>query len=61
MHDGRFDSLEATTAYFVRGGEGNGHELTPLSLFPEEPRDLVAFLRALTSEVPQPCEDRLPP
>jgi cytochrome c peroxidase len=61
MHDGRFDSLEATIAYFVRGGEGNGHELTPLSLFPEETRDLVAFLRALTSEVPQPCEDRLPP
>jgi cytochrome c peroxidase len=61
MHDGRFDSLEATIAYFVRGGDGNGHELAPLPLSREETRDLIAFLRALTSDVPQPCEDRLPP
>ena len=61
MHDGRFETLEGTLDYFSRGGDDPNHNIQPLHLKKGEVRDLVAFLKSLTSNVPQPPTDRLPP
>jgi cytochrome c peroxidase len=51
MHDGSIPSLHDVVALYNAGGDGMVAEMKPLGLTPEEIDDLVAFLRALLSEV----------
>lgn len=53
MHDGSLDTLEAVVDYYAAGGklhQGLDPRIVPLDLAPQERIDLVAFLRALSSE-----------
>ena len=61
FHDGRYHRLSEAVAHFVRGGDAEQSDITPLDLTPVETDDLVAFLEALTGELPQVATDRLPP
>lgn len=57
MHDGSVKTLEAVVALYDKGGEPNrwlDPKIKPLGLTPEEARDLVAFMRALDGEMPNP-------
>lgn len=53
MHDGSVKTLEDVLAFYDRGGidrrPGLSAEIKPLGLTPDEKRDVVVFLRALTS------------
>jgi cytochrome c peroxidase len=52
MHDGSLDSLDAVVEFYDAGGNANqwlDAELHPLRLTPPEKRDLIAFLRSLSS------------
>jgi cytochrome c peroxidase len=54
MHDGSVPSLAEVIALYNRGGTPNpwlSGEIRPLGLTPDEQRDLVAFLEALSGEV----------
>lgn len=54
MHDGSEGTLEDVIEFYNRGGddkEGISNLIEPLELTPEEVRDLVAFLGALTDPV----------
>ncbi|HEX7126239.1 MAG TPA: cytochrome c peroxidase [Thermodesulfobacteriota bacterium] len=62
MHDGSLPTLEAVVAFYDRGGIANRRlstQLRPLHLTPEEQRDLVAFLEALTGRI-DPALGRMP-
>ena len=51
MHDGSLATLESVVAFYDSGGVASNHldpEIRPLGLTPEQRRDLVAFLEALT-------------
>jgi cytochrome c peroxidase len=64
MHDGRFGTLEEVVDYYDRGGAkvlGMDPRIVPLSLTPVDKTDLVAFLRALSSNPPTPPPPSLPP
>ena len=66
MHDGSLGSLEEVIALYDRGGDPNpwlDPEMRALGLTPGEKADLVAFLRALTGELPTWAlrPPRLPP
>lgn len=53
MHDGSLDTLEEVVAYYDKGGEKNiflDAAIFPLHLTEQEKQDLVAFLKALTSQ-----------
>ena len=53
MHDGRFTTLEEVVEHYDKGGTKNPYldrRMKPLELKPEEKRDLVAFLKALSGE-----------
>lgn len=53
MHDGSLASLEDVVEFYGRGGSKNPHldeSVAPLGLTPEDKKDLVAFLKALTGE-----------
>jgi cytochrome c peroxidase len=55
MHNGVFQSLEEIIEFYDRGGgavPGKSPLLQPLGLTAQEKRDLVAFLQALTGELP---------
>ena len=55
MHDGSLDTLADVVAFYNRGGVPNkwlSGEIKPLDLTAAEQADLVAFLEALTGEVP---------
>jgi cytochrome c peroxidase len=55
MHDGSLRTLAEVVEFYARGGEPNpGLDVfvMPLDLTPEEQRDLVAFLEALTGTLP---------
>ena len=57
MHNGAFQSLEDVLDFYDQGGgavAGKSPLLQPLALTAQEKRDLVAFLQALTGEVPLP-------
>lgn len=60
MHDGSLATLESVVAFYDSGGVASDlldPEIKPLGLTPEQRRDLVAFLEALTgtmSRGPQP-------
>jgi cytochrome c peroxidase len=54
MHDGSLATLDEVVRYYSRGGNPNPHldpTIKPLHLSDQDVRHLVAFLRALTSEL----------
>jgi cytochrome c peroxidase len=54
MHDGSIASLEEVIEYYDKGGDENRFKdsaIFPLHLTQQEKKDLVAFLRSLTSSV----------
>lgn len=56
MHDGSEKTLEDVVEYYDRGGTPNPYlaaEVKPLNLTAAEKKDLVAFLRSLTGEIPK--------
>lgn len=60
MHDGRFHTLGAVLEFFARGGDAPQAELKPFELTPAEAEDLIQFLHALTSPLPNVETERLP-
>ena len=55
MHDGSMATLEEVIDFYDRGGESNpwlDPKMKALGLTEGEKEDLLAFLRALTGEVP---------
>jgi cytochrome c peroxidase len=55
MHNGVFQSLEEIFDFYDRGGgavPGKSPLIQPLGLTTQEKRDLLAFLQALTGELP---------
>lgn len=53
MHDGSFATLEDVVGYYSDGGTPNRHldtHIRKLDLSPKEAKDLVSFLRSLTSD-----------
>ena len=66
MHDGSVATLEEVIDFYESGGEPNpwlDSKMMPLSLTDQEKQDLLAFLQALTGEVPEWTKraPRLPP
>ena len=56
MHDGSEATLRAVVDFYNRGGRPNPNlakEIKPLGLTPQEATDLVAFMEALTADVPE--------
>jgi len=51
MHDGRFETLDEVLDHYA-GADDPEFELHPFVLSPDERRDLIAFLAALTGETP---------
>jgi cytochrome c peroxidase len=61
MHDGSIATLEEVIEHYDKGGVPNPQldpEIRPLHLTPQEKRDLLAFLRALSGEVTEGLESR---
>jgi cytochrome c peroxidase len=59
MHDGSIATLEEVIEHYDKGGVPNPHldpEIRPLHLTPQEKRDLLAFLRALSGEINEGLE-----
>lgn len=57
FHDGSARTLADVVKFYVNGGKSNPHrdwELQPVSLSDDEQRDLIEFLKALTSESARP-------
>jgi cytochrome c peroxidase len=55
MHDGSLKTLKEVVDFYVGGGNSNpqlDREIKPLKLSARDRDDLVAFLEALTGEVP---------
>lgn len=56
MHDGRFDTIEEVVDYYDRGGDGHVNQsefIQPLGLTEEEKEALVAYLHAISGDVPE--------
>ncbi len=56
MHDGSLKTLRAVVDFYVGGGSSNPYldpQLRPLALTGKDREDLVAFLEALTGDMPQ--------
>jgi cytochrome c peroxidase len=52
MHDGSIETLEEVVEYYNRGGENNRFldpAIFPLHMTDQEKKDLVEFMKALTS------------
>lgn len=61
LHNGRFRTLEEVVDWFCAGGgPGPTGDLKKLSLAPNERQDLLAFLRSLSSDLPEVEAGRLP-
>jgi len=61
MHDGSIATLEEVIEHYDKGGVPNPQldpEIRPLRLTPQEKRDLLAFLRALSGEVTEGWESK---
>ncbi len=66
MHDGSLATLEEVVDYYVQGGEPNNWldpKISKLDLTEHEEADLIAFMEALTGEIPEFARraPRLPP
>jgi cytochrome c peroxidase len=63
MHDGSQKSLEEVVEWYDKGGHPNPHldeKIKKLNLNAQEKADLVAFMKALTGELPKVERGRLP-
>ncbi|HEX5470908.1 MAG TPA: cytochrome c peroxidase, partial [Lacipirellulaceae bacterium] len=63
MHDGSQKTLEEVVEWYDKGGHPNPHldqKVKPLKLNTQEKADLVAFMQALTGELPKVERGRLP-
>lgn len=63
MHDGRFATLEEVVDFYDKGGEQNPNldpDMKPLKLTKTEKADLVAFMGALTGDLPEVKIPELP-
>ena len=66
MHDGSIATLEEVIEYYDQGGEPNDYldpKMSKLELTEHETADLIAFMEALTGEIPEFTRraPRLPP
>ena len=55
MHDGSLKTLKDVVDFYAGGGNSNPYldkEIKPLNLSAQDRADLVAFLEALTGEMP---------
>lgn len=50
MHNGTLKTLEEVVDFYDQGGGGQGADIRPLGLTPEEKKGLVAFLNALSGD-----------
>lgn len=63
MHDGRFATLEEVVDFYDKGGHPNPHldpDMKPLGLTKREKADLIAFMGALTGDLPEVRAPELP-
>ena len=63
MHDGSEKTLEAVVEFYDKGGQTNpqlDEKIKPLHLTDQEIADLVAFMKALTGDLPKVETGRLP-
>ena len=63
MHDGRFATLEEVVDFYEEGGHPNPHldpDMKPLKLTKTEKADLIAFMGALTGDLPEVKAPELP-
>jgi cytochrome c peroxidase len=63
MHDGSQKTLEEVIEWYNKGGHPNPHldeKIKKIDLSEQEQADLVAFMKALTGELPKPERARLP-
>jgi cytochrome c peroxidase len=63
MHDGRFATLEQVVDYYAKGGQPNPNldsEIRPFTLTARQKADLIAFLNALTGDLPAVQAPALP-
>ena len=63
MHDGRFNTLEEVVDFYEKGGHPNPHldpDMKPLMLTKTEKADLIAFMGALTGDLPEVKAPELP-
>jgi cytochrome c peroxidase len=63
MHDGSQATLEEVVEWYVKGGHPNPHlsdKIKKLDLTEQDKKDLVAYMRALTGDLPKVRTDRLP-
>ena len=63
MHDGRFATLEEAIDFYDKGGHPNPHldpDMKPLKLTKTEKEDLIAFMGALTGDLPEIKAPELP-
>ena len=63
MHDGSQKTLKEVVQWYVDGGHPNpwlSDKIIPLKLSDDEQAALVAFMRALTGELPKVEQERLP-
>jgi cytochrome c peroxidase len=63
MHNGVFKTLEEVIEFYNKGGgdvPGKSERMKPLNLTDEEKKDLMAFLKTLTGELPKFIPPSLP-
>ncbi len=63
MHDGRFNTLAEVVDFYDKGGEQNPNldpDMKPLKLTKAEKEDLIAFMGALTGDLPEVKTPELP-
>src|SRR5690606_28806170 len=63
MHDGSQKTLEEVVEWYAKGGHPNPHlsdKMKKLDLTEQDKKDLVAFMHALTGELPKVEQGRLP-
>ena len=63
MHDGSQKTLEEVVEWYDRGGHPNPYlskDIRKLNLTDQEKKDIVAFMKALTSDFPKVERGRLP-
>ena len=63
MHDGSQKTLEEVVEWYAKGGHPNPHlseKMKKLELSDQDKKDLVAFMKSLTGDLPVVRADRLP-